>query len=186
MQIMWHGAWRALEHQQQTNTQTSGAMTANSVSLDGVLQSAYTPSGSPSTYPKKMSIGTKQGFSIVQFEGNATNRTVPHGLGKPAKFMIVKNMDTAIQLVGQYIMMLLVQQKLIIILRFQMDLQVKTDTAFQDTAPTSDVFYLVSKAANNDTDDTIAFIWADVPENDEYRNLAYMSEMKIQVVMDRS
>ena len=54
------------------NTQTSGAMTANSVSLDGVLQSAYTPSGSPSTYPKGMSIGTKQGFSIVQFVGNAS------------------------------------------------------------------------------------------------------------------
>ena len=38
------------------------------------------------------------------------------------------------------------------------------DTAFQDTAPTSDVFYVGSKAAVNDTnDDSIAFIWADVP-----------------------
>ena len=64
-QVAW--SWKAGGAPTADNTQTSGAMTANSVSLDGVLQSAYTPSGSPSTYPKRMSIGTKQGFSIVLF-----------------------------------------------------------------------------------------------------------------------
>jgi hypothetical protein len=47
-----------------TNSNTSGAMAADSVSLDGVLQSAYTPSGSPTIYPQKMSINTQSGFSI--------------------------------------------------------------------------------------------------------------------------
>ena len=54
-------------------------MDANSVSVDGVLQSAYTPSGSPVIYPKKMSVGTKQGFSIIQYNGTGGNATLPHG-----------------------------------------------------------------------------------------------------------
>ena len=146
------------------NTQTSGAMTANSVSVDGVLQSAYTPSGSPSTYPKRMSIGTKQGFSIVQFVGNATNRTLPHGLGKPAKFMIVKNMDTGSTGWGVYHDAIGDNGGNNYIELSSNGAAGADNTAFQNTAPTSDVFSLGTKAAvNNDTDNTIAYIWCDIP-----------------------
>ena len=155
--------WKAGGAPTADNSQTSGAMTANSVSLDGFLQGAYTPSGSPSTYPKRMSIGTTQGFSIVQYVGNASNRTLPHGLGKAPKFMIVKNMETGStgwavyhDAIGHnsgdnYIEI--------------SDGQAGADnTAFQNTAPTTDLFSIGTKAAvNNDTDDTIAWIWADVP-----------------------
>ena len=156
-------AWKAGGAPTADNTQTSGAMTANSVSLDGVLQSAYTPSGSPSTYPKRMSIGTKQGFSIVEFVGNATNRTLPHGLGRPAKFMIVKNMETGSTGWAVYHDAIGATETNNYI-EISNGSAGQDDTAFQDTAPTADLFSIGTKAAtNNDTDDTIAWIWADVP-----------------------
>jgi len=37
------------------NDNTTGAMDANSVALNGSLQAAYTPSGSPTIYPTRMS-----------------------------------------------------------------------------------------------------------------------------------
>lgn len=82
-----------------TNTVTSstgGAMTANSVSIDGVLQSSYTPSGSPTIYPKKMSINTVAKMSIVLYEGNSTDgATVPHGLDTPPACIWIKRMTAS-------------------------------------------------------------------------------------------
>ena len=90
--VAW--TWRAGGAPTATNTNTSGAMAANSVSIDGVLQSAYTPSGSPNKYPSKMSIGTKQGFSVVQWEdGPSSNKNIPHGLSEIPSFFIIKNVD---------------------------------------------------------------------------------------------
>ena len=90
--VAW--CWKAGGAPTATNTNTSGAMAANSVSIDGVLQSAYTPSGSPNKYPSKMSIGTKQGFSVVQWEdGPSSNKNIPHGLSEIPSFYIIKNVD---------------------------------------------------------------------------------------------
>ncbi len=91
--VVW--SWKAGGAPTADNNNTSGAMDANSVSLDGVLQSAYTPSGSPSTYPKRMSIGTKQGFSIVQFVGTGNAATIPHGLSETPTFIIHKFADAS-------------------------------------------------------------------------------------------
>ena len=76
--------WKAGGAPTAANVATSGAMTANSVSLNGTLQSAYTPSGSPSVYPVKMSINTEAGFSIIEYNtgSNGDTFTIPHGLGK--------------------------------------------------------------------------------------------------------
>ena len=74
---------------------TGNAMTANSVSVDGSLQSSYTPSGSPTIYPKRMSIGVKQGFSIVKYYGNNatnSNQSIPSGLSS-LDFVIIKDLD---------------------------------------------------------------------------------------------
>ena len=83
--------WRAGGAPTATNDNTSGAMDANSVSIDGVLQSAYTPSGSPSVYPKKMSIGTKQGFSIVTWSRGSGTDSIPHGLSQAPDLIIQKS-----------------------------------------------------------------------------------------------
>jgi len=84
---------------QADNSNTSGAMTANSVSLNGTLQSNYTPAGSPTIYPTRMSINTDAGFSIVKYGGSNTtgllsssvsSATIPHGLND-CEFCIIKN-----------------------------------------------------------------------------------------------
>jgi len=82
------------------NSNTSGAMTANSVSLNGTLQSNYTPAGSPTIYPKRMSINTDAGFSIVKWTGNGaalvdnTYQSIPTGLSGQLAFAIQKRTDT--------------------------------------------------------------------------------------------
>ena len=85
-------SWKAGGAPTADNVATSGAMTANSVSLNGTLQSAYTPSGSPTVYPKRMSINTDYGFSIVEYNtgSNGTTMTVPHGLGRQPKVIWLK------------------------------------------------------------------------------------------------
>jgi len=76
-----------------TNTATSGAMTDDSVSIDGELQTSYTPTNA-TLYPKKISANTKLGFSTVLFEGTGnSNNKVPHGLGIPPELIIYKNID---------------------------------------------------------------------------------------------
>ena len=89
--VSW--GWKAGGAPTATNSATSGAMTANSVSLNGTLQSAYTPSGSPTLYPTKMSINTKAGFSIVSWTGDGSVRTLPHGLNQKPEFFILRGRD---------------------------------------------------------------------------------------------
>jgi hypothetical protein len=79
------------------NDNTAGAMDANSVALNGSLQAAYTPSGSPSLYPTKMSINTTNGFSIISYTspGATSDKTIPHGLSQAPEMVMVKNLDSA-------------------------------------------------------------------------------------------
>ena len=90
--IAW--CWKAGGAPTADNSNTSGAMTANSVSLNGTLQSNYTPAGSPTIYPKRMSINTDAGFSIVKYTGSGiSGSTFPHGLSSPPEFVIFKALD---------------------------------------------------------------------------------------------
>ena len=100
--IAW--GWKAGGSPTEDNTvaaSTGNAMTStdannSSVSLDGVLQTNYTPSGSPTIYPKRMSINTEAGFSVVKYSGNSTaNATIPHGLNSKVEFSIIKGLNTA-------------------------------------------------------------------------------------------
>jgi len=88
--------WKAGGTPTATNSATSGAMTANSVALDGSLQSSYTPSGTPSIYPTKMSINTTNGFSIVSYTSpnSSSDETIPHGLSQRPDMVIIKNLDS--------------------------------------------------------------------------------------------
>ena len=88
--------WKAGGTPTASNSNTSGAMTANSVSLNGTLQSSYTPSGSPTQYPTKMSINTKAGFSIVGWTGAGAIRTLPHGLNSAPEMMILRGRDARV------------------------------------------------------------------------------------------
>ena len=90
--VAW--CWKAGGAPSADNDNTSGAMDANSVSLNGALQSSYTPSGSPSIYPNKLSINTTAGFSIGTYTGNRdSGQTVAHGLSSAPELLIVKRTD---------------------------------------------------------------------------------------------
>jgi len=92
--IAW--AWKAGGAPTATNDNTTGAMDANSVSVNGALQASYTPSGSPSIYPKKMSVNTAGGFSIIQYTKNGTaGATLPHGLSQAPELIIVKDLGSS-------------------------------------------------------------------------------------------
>jgi hypothetical protein len=101
--VAW--CWKAGGAPTEDNTATSGAMNANgsaatssnsSVSLNGTLQSNYTPAGSPTIYPTRMSINTDAGFSIVKYQGaSASNSKLPHGLTQAPEMVIIKNLDNA-------------------------------------------------------------------------------------------
>jgi len=88
--------WKAGGAPTADNDNTSGAMDANSVALNGSLQAAYTPSGSPSLYPKRMSINTTNGFSIISYTspGTDSDATIPHGLPQTPDMVIIKNLDS--------------------------------------------------------------------------------------------
>ena len=89
-------AWKAGGAPTATNNNTSGAMDDNSVSVNGALQTSYTPSGSPSIYPKKMSVNTVGGFSIINYTPNGTaGATLPHGLSSAPEMIIVKDISAA-------------------------------------------------------------------------------------------
>ena len=86
--IAW--CWKAGGAPTTDNDNTSGAMDDGSVFKGGVVQTSYTPSGSPSTYPTKMSIASHGGFSVVEYVGTGSNATVPHGLDRAAGFFVTK------------------------------------------------------------------------------------------------
>jgi hypothetical protein len=161
--IAW--CWKAGGEPTATNTQSSGAMTANSVSVDGALQSAYTPSGSPTIYPKKMSVGTKQGFSIVQYVGNDTaGATLPHGLTKAPDFFVTKA-DYASREWQAYHQALGNQQP--IRLNETSAAQAAHVSYFNNTSPTANVVTFGNGGDANQGGETpltyIMYAWHDVP-----------------------
>jgi len=162
--VSW--TWKAGGAPTATNTQSSGAMTANSVSVDGVLQSAYTPSGSPTIYPKKMSVGTKQGFSIVQYVGNDTlGATVPHGLTQAPDFFVTKAIDYNFREWQVYHQALGNQQP--IRLNTTDAAQAANAGYFNNTSPTSSVVTFGNGGDANQGGETpltyIMYAWHDVP-----------------------
>ena len=158
--VVW--SWVAGGTPTATNDNTSGAMDANSVSVDGVLQSAYTPVGSPTIYPKKMSVGTKQGFSIVEYGGNSTSGAkVPHGLTQAPDFMVIKTTTLNGQGWGAY------HQGIGATKYLQLnttDHQSNDYAGFlNNTAPTNQVFTLGNDNFVNTGNTYMAYCWHDVP-----------------------
>ena len=158
--VVW--SWVAGGTPTATNDNTSGAMDANSVSVDGVLQSAYTPSGSPNIYPKKMSVGTKQGFSIIEYGGNSTSGAkVPHGLTQAPDFMVIKTTTLNGQGWGTYHQGIGATKYL----QLQVTDHQSNDYAgfLNNTAPTNQVFTLGNDNFVNTGHTYMAYCWHDVP-----------------------
>ena len=86
--VSWN--WKAGGAPTATNAAAAGSVpTLGSVMIDGVASTAALAGTIPA---KKMSVNTTLGFSIVEFEGNATSgATIAHGLGGDADMVIVKS-----------------------------------------------------------------------------------------------
>ena len=112
----------------------------------------------PSIAPTGCSVGTKQGFSIIKWQGDGSNanRTVPHGLLEAPSFVIVKpltearhwliwhkdyNDDDAAML---------------------FDAGTPAGARFGPNAPTSNVFGVYGGQGNRGTTDFIGYCWHDV------------------------
>ena len=80
--VCWN--WKAGGDKNTFNVDDVGYASAAAAGLDG---GTLTPSGA--------SIGTKQGFSIIQWEGTNNNKTISHGLSQTPEFIINKNIDTS-------------------------------------------------------------------------------------------
>ena len=101
------------------------------------------------------------GFSIVEYTGNATNSTVGHGLNAAVKFIIIKLRDAAS---GWAVYHDAIGTSTNNYIELQSPSGAAQDnTAFQNTAPTSSVFSIGTKAAvNNNGDSHIAWCFAPV------------------------
>ena len=79
--VAW--CWKAGGNKNTFNIDDVGYASAAAAGLDG---GTLTPSGA--------SIGTKQGFSIIQWEGTNNAKTISHGLSQAPEFIINKNIDS--------------------------------------------------------------------------------------------
>ena len=130
-----------------------------------------TPPDLPSLAATGSSVGTKQGFSIVKYNGHSSgsNCTVAHGLSQKPDFMVIKCLDTAhnwtiwhkdltqngatpaVQPGNQYI-------------EFTYTSTSTGNTRWNRQTPTDHVFHLGTEGSVNQGGQAhIAYLWHDVP-----------------------
>ena len=108
------------------------------------------------------SVGTKQGFGIIKYTGTGGNTTVGHNLGKSPSFIVIKCLDTERGDAWRvWHSSLAANERLVL-----SDTKTKgsATTLWQNTLPTSTVFYLDDdNRYNSANDDHIAYLWCDIP-----------------------
>ena len=139
--------WKAGGNKNTFNVDDVGYASAAAAGLDG---GTINPTGA--------SVGTKQGFSILKYQGNGTaGANISHGLLEAPKLMIHKSLDqsrnwytitTALDGSADY-------------------LYLNTQGAVQNssvTVPTSSLMYFTSSVeSNNNSENYVAYLWHDVP-----------------------
>ena len=107
-----------------------------------------------------VSANTTSGFSIVKWTGTGANATVGHGLGSVPKMIIVKNTTGSGWSWYTYHVSIGATKNLYL---NNDDATVTSSDRWQDTTPTSSVFYLGSNGGVNGSGNTmIAYCFADV------------------------
>jgi len=131
------------------------------IKINGVMlaNAGVTPASVPSIAPTGCSVGTKQGFSIVDYEGTSVNNsTIPHGLTKKPQFILVKNRTGGFYWHVYHAGMGIKYAEIINTSTF-------TDNANYWTAePTDNVFTVgIANGINANGHQHIAYLWHDVP-----------------------
>jgi hypothetical protein len=135
----------------------------NTFNVDNVGYSTHTnaPGLSDGTItPTGASVGTKQGFSIIKYDGTGSNATVPHGLNQKPNFIIIKR--TSASASWQVYSSEIGATKY---LRLNSTAAEAASSIYHnDTEPTSSVFTVgTSAGVNGNGDSYISYIWHDVP-----------------------
>ena len=157
--VAW--CWEAGGAPTATNSAGAGATpTSGSVKIDGSNLGSALAGTIPAT---KLTANTAKGFSIVSYTGTGSNGTIAHGLSSAPEMIIIKARTRA--------------EAWLVYHKFDggtdgrsfLNLDVanaKFDNGpgsyFQDTPPTSDVFYQNTSSYNQNTDTYIAYCWHSV------------------------
>jgi hypothetical protein len=147
--VAW--CWKAGGNKNTFNVDDVGYASAAAAGLDG---GTITPTGS--------SVGTRQGFSIIQYTGtDASSNTFSHGLSQKPNFAIFKNLS---QSGDDWIVY---HTSLGATKRVKLNSTAAADSQpsqFNDTEPTSSLFTIgtydnINKLNNN----YISYLWCDIP-----------------------
>jgi hypothetical protein len=143
--------------------------TCGGIKIDGKLltDQGVTPPNAPLIAPIGASVGTKQGFSIIQYQGNGSrDQSISHGLTQAPDFSLIKNMDGTNNWTVFHRSATTTSQKVFYL---------NTTAAVADYSnggytwwyqlPDALLFYIgdLSTAINNGTNDMISYHWHDVP-----------------------
>ena len=116
--------------------------------------------------PVAASVGTKQGFSIIQYQGNSSaNQSIPHGLTQAPDFSIFKNMDGVSNWTVFHRSMTTTNEKVIYLNTTGAVADYSGSNTWWYQLPGDSLFYVgdTSTAINNGTNDIISYHWHDVP-----------------------
>ena len=110
--------------------------------------------------PTGTSIGTKQGFSIIKYQGTGANATIPHGLSQSLDFVIVKTLtDGSINWTLWHNVLAGTEY-----LTFTSNEKGSQAAVWNSTVPTSSVINVgTDVGTNKDNDNYIAYCWHNVP-----------------------
>jgi len=140
-----------------------GAYTLYAVKADTKLlvDNGTTTQDAPSIAATGASVGTKQGFSIVKYQGTGANATIPHGLSQPLDFLIVKTLTNSSINWTVWHSSLAGTQYLILNTQGAAE---PLAAVWNSTVPTSSVISVgTDVGTNKDDDNYIAYCWHDVP-----------------------
>ena len=145
-----------------TSLTCSNGYTLYGISLDGkMLVDSGLSANVPSIAPTGCSVGTKQGFSIIKYEGNGSSgATLPHGLTQAPNFVVVKNIEET-ESWGVYHSSQ--GGTKYSFLNVNNDFSASS-ALWNNTDPTSSVLTLGNyNGTNKNNIDFIAYLWHDVP-----------------------
>jgi len=146
----------------QRTTLGNGDCSLKKIEIDGkiLLDNGVTPVDNfPSIAATGSSVGTKQGFSIIKWQGDGSdaNRTVPHGLLEAPSFVVVKPLTEA----RHWLIWHKGYNDNDAAMLF--DSGTPAGSRFGPQAPTSNVFGVYGGQGNRGTTDFIGYCWHDVP-----------------------
>ena len=121
----------------------------------------------PSIAPVAASVGTKQGFGIIQYQGNGSrDQSIPHGLTQAPDFSIIKNMDGTNNWTVFHRSVTTDNQKVFYLNTTGAIANYSNGSyTWWHQLPDASLFYIgdLSTAINNGTNDMISYHWHDVP-----------------------